>query len=89
MIRSNISPNSVAARRKVNGRMEAHIIQIACGPVPGGHAHWILRLLEENASHGVGYSHRKRGHPPDIKKMNFYLTAMNTGVSRQKKMQNL
>lgn len=47
IIRYNISPNSAAARRKVDGRMEAHIIQIACGPVPDGHAHWTLRLLEE------------------------------------------
>ena len=43
----NISPNSAAARRKVDERMEARIFQIACGPVPDELAHWILRLLEE------------------------------------------
>jgi transposase len=47
IIRYNISPNSATARRKVDGRVEAHIFQIACGPVPGGHTHWTLRLLEE------------------------------------------
>ena len=34
------------ARRKVDGRIEAKIIQIACGPAPEGHARWSLRLLE-------------------------------------------
>ena len=33
IIRYNISPNSSAALRKVDGRAEAHIIQMACSPV--------------------------------------------------------
>ena len=36
IIRYNISPNSSAALRKVDGRVEAHIIQMACGPPPKG-----------------------------------------------------
>lgn len=39
IIRYHISLNSAAARRKVDRRMEAHIIQITCGPVPDEHAH--------------------------------------------------
>lgn len=39
--------NSNQARRKVDGRAEAHIIEIACGPAPEGHSRWTLRLLEE------------------------------------------
>lgn len=41
--------NSDHARRKVDGRAEAKLIEIACGPVPDGHARWTLRLLEERA----------------------------------------
>ena len=40
------NPNSDNARRKVDGRVEAKIIQVACGPAPEGHARWTLRLLE-------------------------------------------
>lgn len=43
------SINSDNARRKVDGRTEAKIIEIACGPVPDGHSRWTLRLLEEKA----------------------------------------
>ena len=49
IIRYNISPNSSAALRKVDGRAEAHIIQLACSPAPEGHSRWTLRLLEEKA----------------------------------------
>ena len=49
IVRYNISPNSSAARRKLDGRNEARIIQMACGPVPEGHSRWTLRLLEEKA----------------------------------------
>ena len=34
IIKYNISPNSSAALRKADGRVEAHLIQIACSPVP-------------------------------------------------------
>ena len=41
------SINSDNARRKLDGRGEARIIEMACSPVPKGHARWTLRLLEE------------------------------------------
>ena len=41
--------NSDNAKRKVDGRAEAKLIEIACGPVPEGHSRWTLRLLEEKA----------------------------------------
>lgn len=53
IIRYIISPNSAVARRKVNGCMKAHIIQIACGQVPDGYTHWTLRLLEEKLRMGL------------------------------------
>lgn len=34
-------------RHKVDGRIEAMIIEIACGPVSEGHSRWTLRLSEE------------------------------------------
>ena len=43
------SENSDNARRKVDGRAEARIIELACGPVPEGHSRWTLRLLEQEA----------------------------------------
>lgn len=46
-IKINRNVNSDNARRKVDGRTEAKIIEIACGPVPEGHSRWNIRLLEE------------------------------------------
>lgn len=41
--------NSDNAKRKLDGRAEARIIEIACSPAPKGHSRWTLRLLEEQA----------------------------------------
>ncbi len=41
--------NSDNARRKLDGRAEARLIEIACSPAPEGHARWALRLLEKEA----------------------------------------
>lgn len=49
VIRLKRSINSDNARRKVDGRAEAQIVQLACGPVPEGHARWTIRLLEEKS----------------------------------------
>lgn len=43
------SVNSDNARRKLDGRAEAQLIEIACSPAPEGHSRWSLRLLEEQA----------------------------------------
>ena len=47
VISYNRSVNSDNARRKVDGRAEARIIELATSPAPDGHARWTLRLLEE------------------------------------------
>ena len=39
--------NSDNARRKMDGRAEARIIEIACSPAPEGHSRWTLRMLED------------------------------------------
>lgn len=41
--------NSDNARRKVDRRAEARLIELACGPVPEGHSRWTIRLLEEES----------------------------------------
>ena len=46
-LKRNINSNN--ARRKVDGRIEARIVEIACGPVPEGHSRWTIRLLENQA----------------------------------------
>lgn len=43
------SVNSNNARRKVDGRAEARIIELATSPAPDGRARWTLRLLEEKS----------------------------------------
>jgi hypothetical protein len=32
---------------KITGEVEAHIIALACSPVPEGYAHWGVRLLAD------------------------------------------
>ena len=44
----NRNVNSDNAHRKLDGRAEARIIEIACSPAPEGHSQWTLRLLEEH-----------------------------------------
>ena len=88
IVRYNISPNSSAARRKLDGRTEARIIQMACGPVPEGHSRWTLRLLEEKARVELDVPIGKDAIRHALKKTSFDLTKMPTGVSRPKKMQN-
>ena len=41
--------NSDNAKRKLDGRAEARLIEIACTPAPEGRSRWTLRLLEEQA----------------------------------------
>lgn len=88
IIRYNISPNSSAARRKVDGRTEAQIIQIACGPVPDGHSRWTLRLLEKKVRVELGISIGKDAIGQTLKKMNFDLTKVPIGASHPKTTPN-
>ena len=88
IIRYNISPNSSAALRKIDGRAEAHIIQMACGPAPEGHSRWTLRLLEEKARIELDIPVGREAIRQTLKKMNLDLTKMPTGVSLPKKTRN-
>lgn len=46
IIKINRNPRS-NARRKIDGRMEAELLRIACGPAPEGRTRWTMRLLEK------------------------------------------
>ena len=83
------SINSDNARRKLDGRAEAKLIEIACGPVPEGHARWTLRLLEDKAKIELDVPVSKDTIGRALKKTNCDLTKTTTGASRQKKMPNL
>ena len=41
--------NQVNWYQKVDDRVEAHLIALACSPAPEGHDHWTLRLLAGKA----------------------------------------
>lgn len=83
------SINSDNARRKVDGRAEAQLIELACGPVPGGHARWTMRLLAEKSKVVLDIPVSKDTVSRTLKKTNFSLKRTAIGVSRQKKMPNL
>ena len=53
--------NSNNARRKVDGRMEATLVQIACGPVPEGHSHWTISMLTDELKIRFGGDSISRG----------------------------
>ena len=85
----NRNSNSDQAKRKLDGRGEAKIIEIACGPVPGGRSRWTLRLLEEKCRVELETPVSKDTIGRALKKTNFDLTKTTTGASRQKKARNL
>ena len=74
LITLNRNLNSDNARRKLDGRAEAHIIEIACSPAPEGHSRWTLRLLEEQAKVVLDVPVSKDTIGRALKKINFDLT---------------
>jgi transposase len=83
------SENSNNARRVLDGRAEAFIIAMACGPAPEGHGRWTLRLLEEKSRLHLETPVSREAIRRALKKTNFSLTARITGVFPQKKTRNL
>ena len=71
-IKRNI--NSDNARRKLDGRMEAKIIEFACSPAPKGHSRWTLRLLEKALKLEVENAVSKDTIRRALKKTKFDLT---------------
>lgn len=84
----NRSSNSDQAKRKLDGRGEAKVIEIACGPAPDGRSRWTLRLLEEKCRVELETPVSKDTIGRALKKTNFDLTATTIGASRRKKTRN-
>jgi len=82
------SVNSDNARRKLDGRAEARLIEIACSPAPEGHSRWTLRLLEEQGKIILDTPVGKNAIGRALKKTNFDLTKTPTGASPKEEMQN-
>lgn len=82
------SINSDNARRKIDGRAEARLIELACGPVPEGHSRWTIRLLEKEAKVILETPVGREAIRKVLKKTNLDLTEMTTGVSPKKKTRN-
>jgi hypothetical protein len=43
----NGKPSNRQYERKIDGKIEAHLVALACGDAPEGYANWSLRLLAE------------------------------------------
>lgn len=82
------SPNSDNARRKVDGRVEAKIVQMACGPIPEGHSRWTIRLLEEELKVVLDEPISREAIRRSLKKTGLDLTKASTGVSQRKQIRN-
>ncbi len=83
------SVNSDNARRKVDGRTEAKIIQMACGPVPEGHSRWTIRLLEDELKVVLDEPISRETIRRTLKKIGLDLIEANIGVSPQNQIRNL
>ena len=84
----NRNINSDNARRKVDGRTEARLIELACGSVPEGHSRWTIRLLEKESKVILETPVSREAIRNALKKTNFDLTKTNTGASPQRKTRN-
>jgi transposase len=70
-----------AIEPKIDGRVEAHLIAICCGPAPEGHARWTLSLLAgELTKRGLVTSVCAETVRKTLKKMNCNLGASSAGV---------
>ena len=68
--------------RKLDGRGEAHLIALVCGPVPEGYARWTLRLLADELVKIEGIELESISHEAvrqALKKTNLSLGARNSG----------
>ena len=80
--------NSSNSRRKVDGRAEARIVELACSPAPEGHSRWTLRLLENECKVILDEPVGKDAIARALKKTNYSLTKTPTGASPKKTTQN-
>ena len=68
--------------RKLDGKAEAHLIALMCGPAPAGYARWSLRLLADELVKIEGVEIEDISHESErqtLKKTNLSLGAKNNG----------
>lgn len=68
--------------RKLDGKAEAHLIALMCGPAPAGHARWSLRLLADELVKIEGVELEDISYETvrqTLKKTNLSLGAKNNG----------
>jgi transposase len=68
--------------RKLDGRAEAHLIALVCGPAPAGYARWSLRLLADELVKIEGVEVESISHEAvrqTLKKTNLSLGAKKNG----------
>jgi transposase len=68
--------------RKLDGRAEAHLIALVCGPAPEGYARWPLRLLADELVKIEGIEFESISHETvrqGLKKTNLSLGAKSNG----------
>lgn len=75
-------------RRKADGRTEAQLVAMACGPVPEGHSRWTLRLLEKEGKVRLDVPLSKSTIQKVLKKTNLNRTGQSTGASPKRKTPN-
>jgi transposase len=72
-------------RRVLAGADEAVLVAVACSPVPEGHDHWTVRMLQAKlVEMGVVESIGRGTIHDRLKKMNSSRGSGNTGVSRKR-----
>ena len=74
--------------QKVDGRAEAQLLEIACGPVPEGHTRWTVRMLADASKLVLEEPVSKSTVGRILKKTKSVPTKAPTGASRRKKTRN-
>lgn len=72
-------------RRALAGAEEAVMVALACSPVPDGHDHWTVRMLQSKLVELAVVEHIGRGTVHNLlKKMNSSRGSANNGASRKR-----
>lgn len=80
--------NSDQARRKVDGRIEARLIEIACSPATKGHSRWTIRLLEDEMKVVLDEPISREAIRRALKKTGLSLTEATTGASQPQEIRS-
>ena len=72
-------------RRALSGAAEAVVVAVACSPVPDGHDHWTVRMIQHKVLELGVVDQVSLGTIHGVmKKMNLSPGSVSTGVSRRK-----